>query len=782
MRLKLFLGALAALCVLAFGAGPALALTVLPVPNEAPAGLPEGRGYELVSPAKKHGDEAGFSPTAGEVGTSSLYSLASASGSRLMYAAAAPVGTTNTAAETFAVGERVGPGDWRSHSAVPPMVESPKIGAYNAEWIIPSSELTSFAFTSVGAYVKQGARFEDSAHSPNAYVTRGTNADPTLGYSTEPTWIGEPQVASPSPALGTFRATGELKIIGGSPSLGTVYFEYPGTLLSENEGEEAGAEKLYEWHEGVLQNAGELPGGGVSAAGAEVANGMAELPPPTGPPLYWNAVSQDGTRLFFRAAAPSTGESALYVREPAAAGAKHSVLVSRNQLAQEEEEAATHEAGPLVAAKPHKFCGGQWMYASPDGSRVFFVANERLTRNAPEGTGEETYEFDTATEKLTYLPEVSFSKGSGAECMVASSANGSTLFYVDKVSRKDVKVDVWHETEAGQQSITPVTVAKQPKPTFGFARVSANGNVLVFGAKGELAAEAPAAGSAELQSSREHMEVYRYDATQGSLECISCVAGTTPSGDAILSNDEENAVVDGNPNILGRFIATTRATNEAGTEVFFQSTQPLVKGAANGVQNVYEWHAGGAHGEGELSLISTGTSSKPSYILDNSANGESVFFATAQPLSQRDSEGGYDVYDARVGGSEPYEATLAGCSTTCRPSAAPQPEAPALTTALSGPSGNLALPAANQKPTGGKQKTSGSKRKAAAKRRHRLRECRRHAKRRHNRRKRRRALRRCAKRYGAKAKGASRHHHRSRHGSTRRHRHRHAHSGTRRRG
>ena len=48
--------------------------------------------------------------------------------------------------------------------------------------------------------------------------------------------------------------------------------------------------------------------------------------------------------------------------------------------------------------------------------------------------------------------------------------------------------------------------------------------------------------------------------------------------------------------------------------------------------------------------MSSGRSQDDSYFLDNSADGDDVFFATAEGLEAGDTDGAYDVYDARVGG------------------------------------------------------------------------------------------------------------------------------------
>ena len=54
-------------------------------------------------------------------------------------------------------------------------------------------------------------------------------------------------------------------------------------------------------------------------------------------------------------------------------------------------------------------------------------------------------------------------------------------------------------------------------------------------------------------------------------------------------------------------------------------------------------------------LISNGTSREDSAFLDASETGQDAFFMTAAPLSKRDVDTAYDVYDAHVEGTEPIQ-------------------------------------------------------------------------------------------------------------------------------
>jgi hypothetical protein len=123
--------------------------------------------------------------------------------------------------------------------------------------------------------------------------------------------------------------------------------------------------------------------------------------------------------------------------------------------------------------------------------------------------------------------------------------------------------------------------------------------------------------------------------------------------------------------------------------VFFDTANPLLSAAVNGVSNVYEYASGG------LSLISTGASAENSFFYDASASGEDVFFVTTQHLVRGDTASGMALYDARIGGGFPAPEAPAQCSGEgCRPAAAGVFAAPPLLSAGVQSSGNLPPPPA----------------------------------------------------------------------------------------
>jgi hypothetical protein len=175
-------------------------------------------------------------------------------------------------------------------------------------------------------------------------------------------------------------------------------------------------------------------------------------------------------------------------------------------------------------------------------------------------------------------------------------------------------------------------------------------------------------------------EVFVYDADSSRLFCASC----SPSGEA-LSYTETGAPAAHLPpsfsdTYLPRWLSDERmgsdGEEEQGIRVFFDSSESLTPTATNGRQNVYEWEQDGAgscqDSEGCIYLLSGGTSTDSSYLIDASTSGDDVFINTRAQLVPQDQNENFNVFDVRVGGVQPLSPSA--CSGTgCQgvPSAAP---------------------------------------------------------------------------------------------------------------
>jgi hypothetical protein len=147
------------------------------------------------------------------------------------------------------------------------------------------------------------------------------------------------------------------------------------------------------------------------------------------------------------------------------------------------------------------------------------------------------------------------------------------------------------------------------------------------------------------------IEVFVYDQGTGRLVCASCDrSGEAPPVNA--GNGTAAYLPAHSPGVY-----QPRWISEDGSRVFFDSNEPLVAQDRNGKQDVYEWERDGAgscrHSNGCVYLLSGGSSTDNSYLLDASANGNDVFIVTRAQLAPQDQNEFFDLYDARVGAVPP---------------------------------------------------------------------------------------------------------------------------------
>lgn len=165
--------------------------------------------------------------------------------------------------------------------------------------------------------------------------------------------------------------------------------------------------------------------------------------------------------------------------------------------------------------------------------------------------------------------------------------------------------------------------------------------------------------------------------------CVSCPAdGSVPTASS-TTGDFTNGV-----NPIARFGQGSGVMGQDGDYVIFQTAQALVPRDTNGQVDVYEWTKDGGH-----RLLSSGTSPKPTELIDASQDGATVFLLTHDALVPQDDDGGQqDIYAVRAGGGFlAPDAPPAECATDCQPAGPPAPPAVAAPTELlRGVNGNVA--------------------------------------------------------------------------------------------
>lgn len=274
--------------------------------------------------------------------------------------------------------------------------------------------------------------------------------------------------------------------------------------------------------------------------------------------------------------------------------------------------------------------GGSFVGATADGSRVFFTADASagLTSDTVAGSGTNLYVYEVGTGGLSDLTPVGDAKA-GLEGI---SEDGAYVYFSEETALTGSQSNQFGET--AQDGKANLYLDHDGTLTFiahegvRVGRLSPNGEFFVFDGQGGI----------DL-----------YSASSNHISCASCNPDGEPGGAS-----------------LGHAPHSVSNTGQ----VFFETTEALLPSDTNGQMDVYEYGNGGLH------LISTGTSSTESVLLDSSESGNDVFFLTRQKLLPQDTnEEALSIYDARVDGGFPETAIPPACTTAdaCRSAPTPQP-------------------------------------------------------------------------------------------------------------
>ena len=441
---------------------------------------------------------------------------------------------------------------------------------------------------------------------------------------------------------------------------------------------------LYEWVGGNVRLVTVLPDG--SPAVGQLANseppdyGFTPRPASMLPGMFTHAVSSDGTRVFFYA------NGNLYVRVHA--DREQSSLNGAGQCT-EPERACTYQVDASKSGGPGG--GGRFMWASADGSRVFFTDEAQLTSGALAAKGKpDMYEYDVNTGELS---DITAGSGHAAGVIGVSGAaeDGSYVYFVAEEVLTGQANSSGDTAQAGQPNMYVVHNGGQPvfiatldantdemawlKVTWEegnggeenpglTARVSPNGRYVAFNALRSLTGydNAPVSPGqcnpgpfSRGEASQPCQEIFLYDAAKNVLRCVSCdPTGARPTASAsIRQTIRPQLDANAEPFLLPGYLARNLVNDG---RVFFDTGNSLVPSDTNGAIDVYEYD------KGRLSLISTGGSSGNSYFYDASPDGNNVFFASPQQLPSGAGTATYSIYDARVDGGFAEPAPATACS------------------------------------------------------------------------------------------------------------------------
>jgi hypothetical protein len=414
-------------------------------------------------------------------------------------------------------------------------------------------------------------------------------------------------------------------------------------------------------------------------------------------------ISDDGSRIFWTALNGGQPE-ALYVRENDTSSEAATVQVDASTLPGTEKE------------KAEKGGAGTYMTASANGNKVFFTDEKKLTAesSAPGSPDLYLYNFEApegqrltdltahtlhgesanvvgvlgASEDGSYIYFAAAGALSGTsakphECFPESSTKCNV--YVAHVGEAPKLVAVTAEVDGVGNNSAAVVIFQGSGAFFGdwernigvrSAHVTPDGRRLVFASIEDLTGFDPERGR----------EIYTYDFETGRTFCVSC----NPSGAPTLhipggANYFAHAEL---PESVNRAYAL-RDVSVDGDRVFFESNERLVAQNTNEeasplpyyfapeeLTNVYEWEREGTEGGscpaktpgrpggGCIFLLSDGTSTDLSRFLDAGESGDDVFIETRAQLVPQDHSETYEVYDARVGATQPLvppACTGSGC-------------------------------------------------------------------------------------------------------------------------
>jgi hypothetical protein len=683
------------------------------------SGLPDGRMYELVSAVGgsaevyvPQGMTFGNLNRVGAHGLSSDYPFEAASdGDALVYVGTQSATTGGNGNVVIGAGEellasRSATGSWTQSD-----LEKPQSEAYDAF----SEDL------SVGVYHDSGEQL--AADAPLGYDDLYTHLlvdgpyEPLLTVPPEGRTakeFGHVQNGVVEQGMGFAGANAGTNAV---PAFSHVLFEANAQMVSTPEAPSVSVDEnnLYDSVGGRLYLVNVLPNGRTQPRATFGRDGPGDNG--FAAPVRGGVISAQGSRVFWSAVQPAANEGeeetplALYVRE------------NDTRPQSEVEEGHCTESGlactvqvdasvlPGTTKEKEEDGGfGAFLTASEDGSRVFFTDEKPLTADSTSAPGKpDLYEYNLEGPEGERLTDLSVPVANAAcsrppgvcghgdvEGLLGTSRDGSYVYFVaggvlsegknaqgEEPAWGEPNLYLRHEgrtvfvttlSDADDAFVTYPTQEGDWQTPLGrrTAEVTPNGQSVVFMSRRELT------GYDNVLDGVSLMEVFVYDASTGRLACASC----NPSGEGpVASSVPEFA--SSIQETHGSRLPTSgslagyqpRVISEDGLRVFFDSLEPLVPQDSNGYLDVYEWEA---PGEGSCTaqtassvtggcvyLLSGGQDSENSYLVDASANGSDVFFASRAQLS-RSARGEVDeIFDARVDGVPPPEEVH--CSgTTCQ--------------------------------------------------------------------------------------------------------------------
>ncbi len=385
----------------------------------------------------------------------------------------------------------------------------------------------------------------------------------------------------------------------------------------------------------------------------------------------YNAISADGSRVFFTAAAACEGGAG-----PAANELFARTDSSKTTSISEPSSGATGDCSECDTSEP---AAAVFQGASEDGSKVFFLSEQRLLPGS-EGQNLYEYDFDAIMGKRLVLVAPAVAG------VARVSEDGSRVYFVSQHALTVSPNPVGAVAQSGGDNLF---VYDTPTKSTAFVGELSPADEEDWQRADERPVDATKDGrfiaftsSADLtpDDTSTSQQVFEYDALEKTLIRVSAGReGFNQNG-----NTDEYPARIVFPSYDGRLNPAPQPTSISadGAYVVFQSRDNLTPHALAGYNNVYEFH------DGQVSLISDGRDVTVN-VEDNSnvalvgvdASGANVFFITGDQLVPQDGDTQTDLYDARINGGFPPPAEPKRCEGDgCQGGLAPLPP---LSTALS---------------------------------------------------------------------------------------------------
>jgi hypothetical protein len=391
--------------------------------GNAAGGLPDGRGYEMVTPVDKDNGE----PFLRQAPSSAFQ--ASTDGNAISFLSFdAFQGSVWDG--SFYVSRR-GASNWTSENVIP-----------------PQSTETGLLCATLGAAMM--------GYSPD--LSKGVLADGgsligSCGQPAPPLVNGEPQgkqnLFVRNNGDGTYQLVNvtpgsatpaNANVQGFSSDLSHVVFDEAAPLTAD-----AGpGDNLYDWSGGTVHLVSIVGGNPVTGA---IAGGNAAV--------FEHGISTDGSTIFF------TSGGNLYVRQG---------------------DATTKQVDAPAAGAPGPGGGGSFGWASADGKTVVFTddASAGLTSDTVAGSGTNIYEYNTASAKLTDLTANEANTGAQGVSMLTGDPLGTGYLYYGKFDGTNMSIQVVHGGHTSQVAQISVNDSCNWSSFCLAARMSDNGRYYAF--------------------------------------------------------------------------------------------------------------------------------------------------------------------------------------------------------------------------------------------------------------------------------------------------------------